>query len=161
MWVVKTKGESYYVDHVNCTVAWNTKETPNNNHTKGSIKIKNCLLAIDKENCANITSATRADILRIKRKNSIRLITSYGDKLKQALTNIRHSPVKLLYGSCGSEFWIVDLFDKNDYPLLLLAWQGRPEGIRVLMPNEAYYNLYDTHASDSINIDAWEDLYED
>ena len=160
MWVVKTKGESYYVDHVNCSVAWNTKETPNNNHTKGSIKIKNCLLTIDDDNCANITPATSSDILRIKRKNSIRLITSYGTKLKEALANIRHAPIKRIYGSCSSEFFIVDLFNKDDYPMLLLAWQGRPEGIRILMPNEDYYKLYDSTAASSIDIDDWEDLYE-
>ena len=160
MWVVKTKGESYYVNHVNCSVAWNTKETPSNSHTKGSIKIKNCLLAIDDENCANITQATRIDILRIKRKNSIRLITSYGAKLKEALTNIRHAPIKRIYGSCSSEFFIVDLFNKDDYPMLLLAWQGRPEGIRVLMPNEDYYKMYDSTTQNSIDEDDWYDLYE-
>lgn len=161
MWVVKTKGESYYVNHVDCTVPWSTKETPNNSHTKGSIKVKNCLLTIDDDNCAAITAATSADILRIKKKNSIRLITSYGSKLKEALTNIRHAPVKRFFGSCGSEFWMVDLFSKDDLPMLLLAWQGRPEGIRVLMPNEDYYKLYDSTIESSIDLDDWEDLYQD
>jgi hypothetical protein len=41
MWVVKTKGTTYYVSHINCTVGWSTKETPDNPHTKGSIKLKN------------------------------------------------------------------------------------------------------------------------
>ena len=45
MWVIKAKGESYYVEHVDCMVNWSTKETPDNSHTKGSIKIKDCLLA--------------------------------------------------------------------------------------------------------------------
>jgi hypothetical protein len=162
MWVVKTKGESYYVNHVDCMISWSTKETPNNNHTKGSIKVKNCLLAIDDDNCASITQVTSADILRIKRKNSIRLITSYGKKLKEALKNIKHAPIKLLYGSCSSEFYLVDLFNKDDLPMLLLAWPGRPGEIRVLMPNEDYYKLYDSTAESSINIDDedWQDLYE-
>lgn len=46
MWVLKTKGESHYVSHVDCQVPWNTKETPDNPATKGSIKIKNCYLTI-------------------------------------------------------------------------------------------------------------------
>ena len=162
MWVVKAQGETYYVEHVVCTVPWSTKETPNNSHTKGSIKIKRCLVTIDDENCATITQLTSSDILRIKRKDSVRLITNYGAKLKEALRNIRHGPVKMLYGSCGSEFWIVDLFNKDDYPMLLLAWQGRPEGIRILMPNEAYYDLYDSRVGTEINLDEYEDeLYED
>ena len=41
MWVLKIKGETYYVNHVECNVSWSTKETPNNDKTKGSIKIKN------------------------------------------------------------------------------------------------------------------------
>lgn len=161
MWVVKAKGESYYVNHVDCQVAWSTKETPANVHTKGSIKIKNCLLAIDDDNCANITVATSADILRVKRKNSIRLITHYGSKLKEALSNIRHAPIKRIYGSCSTEFFLVDLFNKDDLPMLLLAWPGKPNEIRVLMPNEDYYKLYDDTTKDSIDLDDYEDLYED
>ena len=42
MWVIKTKGESYYVNHVEVSVGvgFNTKETPDNPHTKGSIRLK-------------------------------------------------------------------------------------------------------------------------
>ena len=47
MWVLKTKGQTFYVQHVDCQVGWNTKETPDNPHTKGAIKIKNCVLSID------------------------------------------------------------------------------------------------------------------
>lgn len=55
MWVLKTHGETFYVNHVDCRVPWSTKETPNNPHTKGSIKVKNCFLMIDDDQCANIT----------------------------------------------------------------------------------------------------------
>lgn len=41
MWVLKAKGNTYYVKHVTSTVGWSTKETPNNPHTKGSLKFKN------------------------------------------------------------------------------------------------------------------------
>ena len=54
MWVLKTRGETYYVSHVDCSVPWSTKETPDNSHTKGSIKVKNVLLVIDPDNCATI-----------------------------------------------------------------------------------------------------------
>ena len=47
MWVIKAKGETYYVEHVDCKVGWSTKETPDNSSTKGSIKIKNCSLNIE------------------------------------------------------------------------------------------------------------------
>jgi hypothetical protein len=46
MWVIKHKGSSYYVHHVDVLpgVGFSTKETPDNPHTKGSIKIKGKLL---------------------------------------------------------------------------------------------------------------------
>lgn len=42
MWVVKCKGETYYVNHVDVSpgIGFSTKETPDNPHTKGSIKLK-------------------------------------------------------------------------------------------------------------------------
>lgn len=54
MWVIKTKGKTFYVDHVDSSVGWSTKETPNNEHTKGSIKFKNVHLHIEDGN-ANIS----------------------------------------------------------------------------------------------------------
>lgn len=56
MWVIKAHGTSYYVNHVDCQVGWSTKETPDNPHTKGAIKIKDCNLVIDETNTAIITS---------------------------------------------------------------------------------------------------------
>lgn len=45
MWVIKCRGDTYYVHHVDVSpgVGFSTKETPNNPHTKGSIKIKGYL----------------------------------------------------------------------------------------------------------------------
>ena len=42
MWVIKVKGSTYYVDHVDVEsgVGFSTKETPDNPHTKGSLKFK-------------------------------------------------------------------------------------------------------------------------
>lgn len=58
MWVVKAKGETYYVDHVDVDagVGFSTKETPDNPHTKGSIKFKGKL---------NITETQEGKIARI------------------------------------------------------------------------------------------------
>jgi hypothetical protein len=49
MWVIKVKGETYYVDHVDMEagVGFSTKETPDNPSTKGSIKFKGKLEIID------------------------------------------------------------------------------------------------------------------
>ena len=60
MWVLKTKGVTYYVHHVNVDagVGFSTKETPDNPHTKGSIKLKGNLEIITTGNqvIANITN---------------------------------------------------------------------------------------------------------
>lgn len=42
MWVIKHKGVTHYVNHVIVGegVGFSTKETPDNPHTKGSIKLK-------------------------------------------------------------------------------------------------------------------------
>lgn len=47
MWVIKTGGKTYYVNHVSATTPWSTKETPDNEHTKGSIKFKDVTLVIE------------------------------------------------------------------------------------------------------------------
>lgn len=58
MWVLKAKGKSYYVHHVTANAQWTTKETPGNDHTKGSIKFKNVKLVIDEDSNATITQET-------------------------------------------------------------------------------------------------------
>lgn len=40
MWVIKVKGQTYYVHHLESLVGFSTKETPDNPHTKGSLKFK-------------------------------------------------------------------------------------------------------------------------
>lgn len=68
MWILKLKGESFYVNHVVCSVPWSTKETPDNAHTKGAIKVKDCLVEIDEDNCATIKPLTKYDEVRLKNK---------------------------------------------------------------------------------------------
>jgi len=52
MWVIKCKGETYYVHHLDVEpgVGFSTKETPENFSTKGSIKFKAQLTIEEKEN---------------------------------------------------------------------------------------------------------------
>ena len=52
MWVVKCRGDTHYVDHVDVSpgIGFSTKETPNNPHTKGSIKFKAKLNIVDENN---------------------------------------------------------------------------------------------------------------
>ena len=42
MWTIKHKGETYYVHHMEVMpgIGFSTKETPENPHTKGSLRIK-------------------------------------------------------------------------------------------------------------------------
>lgn len=57
MWVLKIKGTTYYVNHVNANAGWTTKETPDNLHTKGSLKFKNVDVTIDDLNEATINAS--------------------------------------------------------------------------------------------------------
>ena len=161
MWVVKAKGESYYVNHVTCALPWSTKETPDNSHTKGSIKIKRCLLTIDEGNCATITELTKADEQRLSgNKKLIRIITSWGRTLKAQLEGKDHGMIKTFGGGCGTAWYVADIYSEK----LLLLLQLAINDIRVLMPNEEYYRMYDKYADEDYideNWEDWEDLYED
>ena len=52
MWVIKHKGKTHYVNHVDVEegVGFSTKETPNNEHTKGSLKFKGQLTLKKEDN---------------------------------------------------------------------------------------------------------------
>ncbi len=55
MWVVKCRGDTYYVNHIDVSpgVGFSTKETPDNPHTKGSIKFKANLMIEEQNNIIN------------------------------------------------------------------------------------------------------------
>lgn len=59
MWILKFKGETHYVNHVECNASWSTKETPDNPSTKGSLKIKNVDVTIDDDFNAVVVSTVR------------------------------------------------------------------------------------------------------
>ena len=148
MWVLKTQGESYYVNHVSCEMPWTTKETPDNSHTKGSIKIKDCLLIIDETNSATISKLTLVDKFRIRnqKRGYTRIIVKEGPdfwKFKEKISqqNIRHGSIKSIGGACSSTFYITDIFDKAQFTMLALTMSNTT--FRVLMPNEGYYQWYD------------------
>lgn len=46
-WVVKTRGQTYYVWHLDSAVGFSTKETPDNPHTKGSLQFRGTLTLYD------------------------------------------------------------------------------------------------------------------
>jgi hypothetical protein len=167
MWIVMAKGETYYVEHVSANIPWTTKETPSNVRTKGAIKFKDCLITIDEENCATISVLTIHDEIRIRNreKGITRVITKWGDKLQQILKkgNIKHGPIKSVGGSCSTTFYIVDILVPSHLTLLTIAMA--PADVRVLMPNEAYYKMYDDPKyldRDYIDEDLYDedDLYE-
>lgn len=144
MWIITTKGTSYYVDHVECNVKWSTRERPDHPSTKGSIKIKDCLLVIDDENTATIYQLSEHDKIRLKNreKGITRIITEYGSLLKSNLkqTNIKHGPIKTYGGGCGTLWYITDIL-KSDHLTMLQIQMG--DKIRVLKENEGYYKYYD------------------
>ena len=162
MWILKAKGDSYYVDHVNCLKGWSTKETPDSTHTKGSIKIKDCLLLIDDENVATISQLTVHDKIRLKNreKRITRIITEYGNLLKSNLkqTNIKHGPIKTAGGGCGTLWFITDILKETHLSMLQIQMAGK---FRILKENEPYYKYYDDpSAYEDDDFDDYDD-YED
>lgn len=149
MWILKAKGKTYYVEHVNCQKGWSTKETPDNPSTKGSIKIKNCLLTIDDSNCATLTELTNHDRIRLQNRERgiTRIIVSEKNlgstRLRAALKLLKtkHGPIKAIGGACTTTFYITDIFDKKHLTLLQLAMSGTD--MRILNENENYYRMYD------------------
>jgi hypothetical protein len=143
MWVVKTHGESFYVNHVSAEIPWSTKETPDNPRTKGSIKFKECLLTIDPDNCATISNLTFFDKVRLRNQRlGITRIMFTSLQFEKHLKDkgIKHTPFKRVYGACSTAYTVCDLI--NPKQLLFLQIE-HPGLFRVLMPNEPQYQAYD------------------
>lgn len=160
MWVIKTKGKSFYINHMECNMPWSTKETPDNPSTKGSFKFKDCLLTINDNNEATLRALTDYDKSRLHNaaKGITRVVTRWGDKLHEVLGNlgIKHGPIKTVGGACTTTFYITDIHKKEEVTALMLAMPN----LRELMPNESYYKMYD-HAVLK-NIDRYyDDDYDD
>lgn len=146
MWVLKTHGKTYYVNHVECSIPWSTKETPDNPHTRGAIKVKNCLLTIDDDNNATISTLTAHDKIRLhnEAKGITRVVCGWNTKTALAdiikRNNVKHGPFKQVGGSCGSQYFVTDILDKQSLSMLVLSASDK---FRILNPNEILYKAYD------------------
>ena len=144
MWVLKFHGETLYVNHVDCTIPWSTKETPDNPHTKGSIKVKDCLLRLDEDNCATISTLTLIDKFRLRNQKLgiTRIMFRPHSAIHEALKNneFKHSPFKTITGACSSTFVICDLLNKADVTMAGLKYT---HDFRIVKPNEGYFTQYD------------------
>ena len=154
MWVLKFHGETLYVDHVECQIPWSTKETPDNPHTKGSIKVKDCLLRVDSENSATITTLTFIDKIRLRNQKLgiTRIMFRPNSNIHKALqkNEYKHSPFKNILGRCATGFVICDILDKREMTMAGLKYT---KDIRIVKPNESYYQEYDNIKEDTIPVD--------
>lgn len=48
-WVIKHKGQTYYVHHLDSKVGFSTKETPDNEHTKASLMFRGKLSIVEQD----------------------------------------------------------------------------------------------------------------
>jgi hypothetical protein len=55
MWIVKAKGQSFYVHHVESRATWTTRETPDHPATKGAIRFRSCNVSISADGVATIS----------------------------------------------------------------------------------------------------------
>lgn len=46
-WIVKHKGKTHYVHHLESEVGFHTKETPDSEHTKGALQFKGRIRIVD------------------------------------------------------------------------------------------------------------------
>ena len=144
MWVLKTHGETFYVNHVESNMPWSTKETSDNPRTKGSIKVKEVLLQIDEHNCARLSKLTVIDKVRLRNQKLgiTRIMFRPGTDIHKALqkNEVKHSPFKSVEGACTTSFVICDILKKEEMTFFGLKYAGQ---FRILMPNEGYYRAYD------------------
>ena len=154
MWVLKFHGETLYVNHVDCSIPWSTKETPDNAHTKGSIKVKDCLLRIDDENTATITQLTLVDKFRLRNQKlgiTRIMFNPHSDLHKGLIANeYKHSPFKYITAPCSTSYVMCDLLNKAEATMASLKYT---KDFRIVQPNESYYQKYDNIAEDKIPVD--------
>jgi hypothetical protein len=55
MWVVKARGKTFYVNHMECQTGFTTRETPDHPSTKGSLRVKRGTLRISEDGNATIS----------------------------------------------------------------------------------------------------------
>ncbi|HET8688789.1 MAG TPA: hypothetical protein VFM18_19400 [Methanosarcina sp.] len=161
MWILKAHGVTFYVNHVDAEIPWSTKETPDNSHTKGSLKFKKCKLTIDENNNATISKLGLLDLtLPTPKVAQTRIIAGFNSSFHGALKKdeFQHSKIKEVTGGCGSSFIVCDLLDKDEEILARLKYAN---DFRILSPNEGYYKEYDKAGDFIYENDEYEELYED
>jgi len=154
MWVLKFHGETYYVNHVDAKLPWSTKETPDNSHTKGSLKFKEVLVTINEVNEATLTELTLFDKIRLRNQKlgiTRIMFRPHTDIHKSLQKNeFKHSPFKNISGACATGFVICDILKKEEMTFIALKYAG---SFRILMPNEHYYQEYDNVHGKNIQVD--------
>jgi len=142
MWVLKSQGETFYVNHVDCDMPWSTKETPDNPSTKGSLKMKDCHVIIDENSNATIKKLTLINKARLKNVKplSTRVMAPENSEFHNALLSkeFGHTNIKHIRGTCSSPYIVCDI-SKRDATFALLKYKG----LRILQPSEHYYIEYD------------------
>lgn len=142
MWVVKSHGVTFYVNHVTAEIPWSTKETPDNISTKGSIKFKRCKLVIDDDNCATLSKIGLLDKKLPHPRLIFRIIFRNNSVVHKALREgeFEHTDFKHVSGGCGTSWSICDIIHEHDMTMLGLKYANL---FRILTPNEPYYKAYD------------------
>ena len=56
-WIIKHRGQTHYIHHLDSKIGFSTKETPDNEHTKGSLIFRGSLEIIE-ENGLRIARIT-------------------------------------------------------------------------------------------------------
>lgn len=143
MWIIKSRGQTYYIEHLEANLPFSTKETPDNDHTKGSIKFKNVHVTIDNDKTAHLRQATPEDmqVQKERDKAPIRVLVDDIIEAQEALRKhkISHDPVKIIHSACGEEFYVFELDKERDFSLLSMSLDSN---IRLLSENEDLYLDY-------------------
>ena len=154
MWVLKFHGETYYVNHVDAKLPWTTKETPDNDHTKGSLKFKNALVTFNEQNEATLTELSVFDRIRLRNQKLgiTRIMFRPRCDLNIALDRreFKHSPYKKISGACSTAFIVCDILVASEMTMLALKYAN---DFRILKPNETYYQQYDKTSGYHMNVD--------
>lgn len=140
MWIIMTKGKTYYVDHVEANIPWTTKETPNNIRTKGAIKFKNALLRLE-DSSAKIEHLTEEDKARLDAVMPVRIAFHYKNELLWLLEHngIKHGPCKNFKGLCGGNTFVLEIA-REDLTMLALVY---PNNFYILPEDNIWYVEYE------------------
>lgn len=143
MWTLKTGGKSYYVEHIDANIPFSTKETPDNSHTKGSIKFKNAHLCIE-NGTARIEPLTNADKARLSGKRLERCVSAYKGKIIEACeeNGLDVPELKHVTGSCGTGFYLFEM-EPKDATVLALTLPAYV--FRTLAATDPLYARFENH----------------